>query len=1501
MTLARAAGEQRTPGALSSLTGSIGGGQAARGTARIARWAIGVWLVALVILILNSRGQIFFDTKLGVDLDPAGFYARLWHLWNPQEWFGTLQDQYIGYAFPMAPFYLAGELLRVPVWLTERIWLSLLMAVGFAGLVKLAEAVRVGTDRSRIVAGLAFALWPTFTIVIGSTSAGILPGLLAPWAVLPLAKAAQGGSLVRAAARSGVAVLFMGGVNATSTLDVLVLPALFVATQLSGRRRAVLAALWAGAVAVATGWWIVPLLLQAKYSFNFLPYVEQSATTTGTMSAAAFLRGAGNWTAYLNLGQPWLRAGWVMVAYPVAILASALAAAAGLLGLARRDLPCGGWLRLSLGTAALVALAGYPGPLGGLLHQPVDALLNGAAAPLRNVYKVEPVAAAVLALGVAHALVLRTRRPALAADPAPRAMWHLIAAPVIGLVLLGLAYPQVSGQLLNSGSFRSVPRYWHQAAKYLRLHSPRAPALVVPAEAHGTYLWGEPVDDPLEPLASSPWVAQGLVPYGGAGSALLLRSLESAVSSGQRVAGLSGTLRRSGIRYVVVRNDLSSAQLDYVPPQVVHQTMLSSGFRRVAAFGPLITGAQIDPAAPQIQYALPSYPAVEIFAAGPEAARPPPAAVALPLSRTVLVNGGPDALLQLTGQHVVASSAPAVLAGDRLSVRPALWAVTDGNRRADHVFGLIDATGSYTYTATGKNPADDPLGGAGGPPRQLLPPGGTGRQTVAVLTGAASVTASSSGSWLAETPQIDPVNVFDGNPRTAWTEADPSTAVGQWVQVTFSHPVVLPHYVRVTLLDDLSSRPVPSRLTVRTDAGTMTSAVRRTRTAQPLRVPPGRTGTLRITIAGVAGGAPAGQGAGLAGISIPGVAVTRYLKSPQDTAGERAGWAAFSFERPVPSPASLANVAAYPPLARIFATWRPAAYRLRATAIAVPGPALDAVLGRLTAARKDSLEVTASSTWGSLPSLAPASLFRADHPGSWIAGAAKPVIRLTWQGSRTIRRMVIRPLPGFAAAPASIKITSPQGTRYANVGLGGLTEIVPPLTTSRMSISFPVVQFTTTTQPVSGQVVKLPVGLSRLSIPALAGLRPATLPSAARFSLPCGSGPRITVDGRSRRTGVSGRVGALIAFQPVHVRLCGARSALWIRAGQHRLAAARPVVFTITGLSLTSSEPPVATGQALGGTAGATGRSRPVRVLAWKPEYRQVRIGAGASSYLELHQNANPGWTATLHGRELQSVRLDGWQQGFIVPAGAGGIVTLTFKPVKFYHVWIILSAAGALGLLFVAVARRRPRRVGERMDRAFPAGLVLPAPPAPPPPPAPLPPPPAATGAHRTRAARPACPSRRWPDPARPARRRCWPRGLPWAGLIALTVLIALVGGPVVLAVPVLAVAAYRWPGWYGGIAAAAMIAAGVLTVTAAHPVLHGTGAFGAPAQACAVVALAAALMPVLPARPNRKAARAISEPRGRGAAWTEERGTSDERRRRSEGGMRRRAGPRRRAGNTE
>jgi hypothetical protein len=224
----------------------------------VLRWAGLVWLGAFLVLLANDPGRMFFETKLSVDLDPVGFYASLWHLMDPRNTFGALNNQAIGYAMPMGPFYLAGQLAHVPVWLTERLWLSLIIAVGFAGLVKLAEALDIGSPVSRLLAGLVFALWPTFTIVIGSTSSAALPGMLAPWAVLPLTTAVRGpasairGSVIRAAARSGVVVLCMSGVNATVTLEALLLPGLFILTYARGRRLVWLALCW-GAAGIGDG------------------------------------------------------------------------------------------------------------------------------------------------------------------------------------------------------------------------------------------------------------------------------------------------------------------------------------------------------------------------------------------------------------------------------------------------------------------------------------------------------------------------------------------------------------------------------------------------------------------------------------------------------------------------------------------------------------------------------------------------------------------------------------------------------------------------------------------------------------------------------------------------------------------------------------------------------------------------------------------------------------------------------------------------------------------------------------------------------------------------------------------------------------------------------------------------------------------------------------------------------------------------------------------------
>ena len=187
---------------------------------------------------------------------------------------------------------------------------------------------------------------------------------------------------------------------------------MYILTRPSGRRWALLG--WEVlAVLLATAWWLVPLFYQGKYGFNFLPYIEQSATTTSTMSVDAMLRGTGNWVAYLNFGVPWLTAGSVLVAYVWPVAAASVASGAGLAGLARRDLPEAIWLRWTVLIAALWGLTGYAGSLGGPLHQQVQDLLNGPLSALRNVYKIEPVLAAVLALGIAHVLARGVwRRPA---------------------------------------------------------------------------------------------------------------------------------------------------------------------------------------------------------------------------------------------------------------------------------------------------------------------------------------------------------------------------------------------------------------------------------------------------------------------------------------------------------------------------------------------------------------------------------------------------------------------------------------------------------------------------------------------------------------------------------------------------------------------------------------------------------------------------------------------------------------------------------------------------------------------------------------------------------------------------------------------------------------------------------------------------------------------------------------------------------------------------------
>jgi arabinofuranan 3-O-arabinosyltransferase len=106
--------------------------------------------------------------------------------------------------------------------------------------------------------------------------------------------------------------------------------------------------------------------------------------------------------------------------------------------------------------------------------------------------------------------------------------------------------------------------------------------------------------------------------------------------------------------------------------------------------------------------------------------------------------------------------------------------------------------------------------------------------------------------------------------------------------------------------------------------------------------------------------------------------------------------------------------------------------------------------------------------------------------------------------------------------------------------------------------------------------------------------------------------------------------------------------------------------------------------------------------MSWTPVARVLRVTAGAASYLVVNENFNSGWIATIGKRTLQPVRLDGWKQGWSLPAGTSGVVTLTYSPATSYTMRVVAGLC-ALGLVIAvaAVPRRRWRR-GRRWRRPW-------------------------------------------------------------------------------------------------------------------------------------------------------------------------------------------------------
>jgi arabinofuranan 3-O-arabinosyltransferase len=75
-----------------------------------------------------------------------------------------------------------------------------------------------------------------------------------------------------------------------------------------------------------------------------------------------------------------------------------------------------------------------------------------------------------------------------------------------------------------------------------------------------------------------------------------------------------------------------------------------------------------------------------------------------------------------------------------------------------------------------------------------------------------------------------------------------------------------------------------------------------------------------------------------------------------------------------------------------------------------------------------------------------------------------------------------------------------------------------------------------------------------------------------------------------------------------------------------------------------------------------------------------------------VEQNFNSGWRAVLDGRVLRAVRLDGWKQAWLLPAGTRGVATLTYRPEDLYRDAVLGGLAALLLVLLVAAWPFGPR-----------------------------------------------------------------------------------------------------------------------------------------------------------------------------------------------------------------
>ncbi|MBO9520412.1 MAG: DUF3367 domain-containing protein [Nocardioidaceae bacterium] len=1231
----------------------------ARGRAQWrARWsALAAYLVVLAAFLLEKAGETTSDTKASLVDGPGALLHSTFSLWNPQVSLGELQNQAYGYLFPMGPFYAGLDALHVPMWVTERLWSWVLVVVACEGVRLVCRELGLNPWPS-VAAGLAYGLNVRMVSEIGVRSAEVNPTAVIPWVLLPVLWALRGRVDPRLGALcSAAAFLFTGAVNGTATVAPLPLVVVFLVWGCRrGLARWSLLAWWSGFMALASIWWASSLLQLSAFSPPFFDYVEDAPTTTSTAGFDPAVRGASNWVGYLTTGrEPSWPSAWSLNWDPLLIAATGLLAAVSLVGLAsfrsrwRTPLVASAVIGLTCLTIAHTSETWLQSPIGGSVQDALDHPF----ALLRNIAKIDPMLRLPMAVGFGAALARLGELVAARERRGSRRRAGLLRAVAAAACLLVVAEAQpVLALSTRTPGWDQVPSYWTETARYLEGQPGQNAAWVVPGSGFGIQTWGWTMDEPMSMAGRSPWVTRSQVPLVNAETIRMLISLEDVLDTGSGSANLGRMLQRIGLGYVVLRHDLDHDLADAVPSSVVSIALArSSGIRRVAAFGSLGFG-----------------PAIEVFEVTGRDRLENGDLRLLPEDTARTVSSGPADVLAAVGAGLVGTGEAAVVAGDSGWKRPA-QVVGDGYQLRERQFGRVHSA-EGTVLARGE------------PHRELRRmenyPGSPGaRPVVASYDGIRYVDASSSqgypDSFGPIRPEAAPYAAVDGEPKTGWTTSYLTRPRGQWLRVRY--PAARP-FGAVTIHGD----PDPGRTGVlrwRVSAGGRSAVAKvdpftGTATANLGGV---RAQDLRITVAAVGNGNQRAQ-VTVREVDATGLPAARTLVVPPVRTSAPTSYVFGSRpETRACVPTLLApdcDPNRYRPaeeaagIDREITVDRAGDWTLSGTVVARSDPATVRLLDPFSA----PLVMRASSTYLDDPTVSPRMAYDGAATTSWIADPRDPAPTLSVdfrRPTRIDRIAVARPAsPGVAPATATLV----AGDQTREVDLGGFGTF-DPLVARHLEIRF--------ANPTRGD---RPIGVGDVALGPDDTVVPFDGP--ARTGAVCGFGPNVYVDGKRYLTKVDGVMGDVSSSGPLALSLCG--DPLAIGPGRHHVRVVSTREFQPVRVVL--SEP--------GATSQTEATPRSLRLLADSETSQRVRVGAGAASLLVTGRNWNDGWTATLDGRTLHPQRIDGWAQGWRLPAGQGGVVHVEFSPQRPYLIGLVggLVVAGLLLLAAIGLlvrSRLRP------------------------------------------------------------------------------------------------------------------------------------------------------------------------------------------------------------------